>query len=92
MNNHLACVLCQFVDSSDNPTPYEGLSEKRIWVSMGKLIKKIPYIASLQWDRFSGDELWFIFEALGCYPKRNKALETIYESIHTVVFPKKKTK
>lgn len=70
----LAIVLCWYSDNEDYRT------SRQRWRAIAKLIGKLPSIAKMDWSVIDGEELWYVYDALGSYPERDDFLDAIYRS------------
>jgi len=69
----LAVIFCWYSGECDE-------HENR-WEFIGKLITKIPVLIDEMWEEFSGDEIFFIWDALGSYPEKDQVLNELYDNI-----------
>jgi len=67
-------VLCWYIDDAEDCQ------------LAGNIIEKIPHLISGEWNMFSEKEIWYIYDALGSYPKRFEFefLNNIYLNIPSI--------
>lgn len=64
----IAAILCWYQDEDTEMS----------WKSISKMIKHVSKIAKCDFSNLDGNQLWYLYDALGTYPERDELLEKVY--------------